>query len=136
MNVGPLHLKHVLLLPRCDNPIVFFNVPGSVHDSQVAKWGDIYDKLQKVYTQHGGKCTVNSAFGAKNCEFLIKSSQDYLVSNSTTFKEEVIDTQVAHEATSMRQLSEWGMRAVQSSFPYLKDRFVYKERGEQRIALK
>ena len=68
-------------------PIAYFNVPGSVHDSQVAEWGDIYDKLKKVYTQHGGKCTVDLAFGAKNREFLIKSSQDYLVSNSTTFEE-------------------------------------------------
>ncbi len=26
-------------------PIAFFNVPGCVHDSQVAKWGDVHDKL-------------------------------------------------------------------------------------------
>jgi hypothetical protein len=39
------------------------------------------------------------------------------------------------EATSMRQAAEWGMRAVQSSFPRLKDRFVYEEGGERQIVL-
>ncbi len=28
--------------------IAFFNVPGSVHDSQVAEFGKIYDKLEGV----------------------------------------------------------------------------------------
>ena len=30
-------------------PIAFFNVQGSVHDSQVAHWGRVYDKLGAVY---------------------------------------------------------------------------------------
>jgi len=34
-------------------PIVFFNVPGSVHDSQVAHWGRVYDKLVAVYNETG-----------------------------------------------------------------------------------
>ena len=36
----------------------------------------------------------------------------------------------------MRQSAEWGMRGLQASFPRLKDRFAYKERGERRITLK
>ena len=40
------------------------------------------------------------------------------------------------EATSMRQSSEWGMRALQSSFPRLKDRMIYEEMGERKIILK
>lgn len=39
-------------------------------------------------------------------------------------------------ATSARQTAEWGMRGLQASFPRLKDRFVYEERGERRITLK
>ena len=35
----------------------------------------------------------------------------------------------------MRQLAEWGMRGLQGSFPRLKDRIVYVERGERRIIL-
>jgi hypothetical protein len=36
----------------------------------------------------------------------------------------------------MRQATEWGLRSIQSLFPRLKERFVYKEGGEQRIVLK
>jgi hypothetical protein len=30
-------------------PIVFCNIPGAVHNSQVAEYGDIYDTLELVY---------------------------------------------------------------------------------------
>jgi hypothetical protein len=34
-------------------PIAFFNVPGSVHNSQVAELGKIYSKLERVYKTTG-----------------------------------------------------------------------------------
>ena len=37
---------------------------------------------------------------------------------------------IQREATSMRQSAEWGMRSFQSSFPRIKDRIPFKERGE------
>ena len=117
-------------------PIAFFNVPGSVHDSQVAHWGRVYDKLGAVYANTGGKCTVDSAFGKVNRPFLIKSSQDYLVSAMPTRHEQRVDIQRKRQATSMRQAAEWGMRAIQSSFPRLKDTFVYEDTGERRILMK
>ena len=117
-------------------PIAFFNVPGSVHDSQVAHWGKVYDKLGAVYDETGGKCTVDSAFGKVNKPYLIKSSQDYLVSTMPTRHEQRLDLQRKRQATSMRQAAEWGMRAIQSSFPRLKDTFVYEETGERRIVMK
>jgi hypothetical protein len=66
--------------------IAFFNIPGAVHDSQVAHWGRIYDKLEHIYNEIGGKCTVDSAFGKVNCPFLIKSLQDVLVSSAVPAK--------------------------------------------------
>jgi hypothetical protein len=117
-------------------PIAFFNVPGSVHDSQVAYWGRVYDKLEAVYDETGGKCTVDSAFGKVSRPFLIKSSQDCLVSTMPTREEQRLDLQRKRQATSMRQAAEWGMRAIQSSFPRLKDTFVYEENGERRIVMK
>ena len=39
------------------------------------------------------------------------------------------------EATSVRQMAEWGMRGLQGSFPRLKDRFIYEERGERAVVL-
>jgi hypothetical protein len=117
-------------------PIAFFNVPGSVYDSQVAHWGRVYDKLGAVYADTGGKCTVDSAFGKVNRPFLIKSSQDYLVSAMPTRHEQRVDIQRKRQATSMRQAAEWGMRAIQSSFPRLKDMLVYEDTGERRILMK
>ena len=39
------------------------------------------------------------------------------------------------EATSVRQAAEWGNGALLSSFPRLKERFPYEERGERKIML-
>ncbi len=96
----------------------------------------MYDKLGAVYDETGGKCTVDSAFGKVNKPYLIKSSQDYLVSTMPTRHEQRLDLQRKRQATSMRQAAEWGMRAIQSSFPCLKDTFVYEETGERRIVMK
>ncbi len=50
--------------------------------------------------------------------------------------EQMRDIKEKRAATSMHQTAEWGMCELQSSFPQLKDWFVYKEKGEQRITLK
>ena len=78
----------------------------------------------------GGKCTVDSDFSKKRHGFLIKSSQTDLETDDA--HDYVVNT----EATSMRQSAEWGMRAIQSSFPRLKDIFLYEENGERRIIFK
>ena len=116
--------------------IAFFYVPRSVHDSQVAHWGRVYDKLGAVYDETGGKCTVDSAFGKGNLPFLIKSSQDYLILTMPTCQEQRLDLQRKRQATSMRQAAEWGICTMQSSFPRLKDMFLYKDAGEHRILMK
>ena len=92
--------------------------------------------LEAMYDETGGKCTVDSAFGKVNRPFLIKSSQDYLVLTMPTREGQRLDLQQKRQATSMRQSAEWGMRAIQSSFPHLKDTFVYEETGERRIVMK
>jgi hypothetical protein len=55
-------------------PVAFFNVTGSVHGSQVAEYGNIYDKLEAVFQSTGDKCCVDLAFGQVNREYLYKSS--------------------------------------------------------------
>ena len=117
-------------------PIAFFNVPGSVHDSQVAEFGNIYNRLEEVYLSTGAKCCIDSAFGNVTREYLYKSCQDLLGSNAPTRQERLLDLQKKRQATSARQTAEWGMLTLQASFPRLKDRFVYEERGERRITLK
>ncbi len=39
------------------------------------------------------------------------------------------------QATSMRQLSEWGMRMIQAQFPRLKDPLSLEEQGERKVIL-
>jgi hypothetical protein len=39
-------------------PIAYINIPGAVHDSQIANYGDIYDKLETVCQQDGTQLLV------------------------------------------------------------------------------
>jgi hypothetical protein len=110
-------------------PIVFCNIPGTVHDSQVADYGDIYDKLELVYLQDGAKCTVDSAFGNMSRQFLIKSLQELI------HIEDCMECGMAHDATSMRQSAKWGMRAFELSMSRLKDHMKFETRGERRVTL-
>ncbi len=115
-------------------PACYYNVPGCSHDSTVAEWGRLYDKLEKVYEETGLKFVIDSAFCTTNIPFLIKSSQDDLTAGTgmLTFQEQVDDIARKREATSMRQSAEWGMRAIQSSFLRLKDTLPYEEFGERK----
>ena len=122
--------------PNGTIPIAFFNIPGCVHDSQIADWGRVYEKLARVYDVTGAKCTVDSAFAAANHPYLVKSSQDYMVSNEPTLVGRRRDILRKRAATSMRQSAEWGMRGLQGSFPRLRDRIKYEDRGERRINIK
>jgi hypothetical protein len=110
-------------------PIVFCNIPGAVHDSQVADYGDIYNKLELVYLQDVAKCTVDSAFGNVSRQFLIKSLQELI------HIEDCMECGMARDATSMRQSAQWGMMAFQSSMPCLKDCMKFETRGERRVTL-
>ena len=101
------------------------NAPGSLHDSTLASWGGVYDKLEEVHRACGGICCVDSAFLANDVDYLLKSAQD--TTNAVTHK----DFEVISQATSLRQSAEWGMRAIQASMPRLKDRFLYEQEEKQ-----
>ncbi len=117
-------------------PIAFFNVPGSVHDSQVAELGKIYSELEHVYETMGGKCCVDSAFGNVEREYLLKLGQNLLGSSASTRHEQNLEHQLRRQNTSARQTAEWGTLLLQTSFPRIKDRFIYEEQGEQQIVMK
>lgn len=116
-------------------PAAFFNVPGCTHDSTVADWGNLYSKLERVFNETGLKFVIDSAFCSTNVEYLIKSSQDFLLADAGLEDDLAImdDLAIKRAATSMRQSAEWGMRGVQSSFPRLKDTLTYEEYGERRM---
>ena len=85
----------------------FYNVPGCTH-STVADWGMLYEKLEKVYNETGLKFVIDSAFSASDCEFLIKSAQDYLTGDAGLDDMDAImeDLAIKREAMSMRQSAE------------------------------
>jgi hypothetical protein len=111
-------------------PIAYMNLPGSMHDSTIADWGGIHDKLSLLYETTGAITCVDSAFRMRNSPYIIKSSQTNYNGNGD------INAAVRHDilrkcqVTSMRQLSEWGMRALQPSFPRMCDRMAYEQKGE------
>ena len=58
----------------------------------------------------------------RNAPYIIKSSQNNVVGEGPTRAAQRRDIVKKQQATSMRQCSEWGMRALQSSFPHLNDK--------------
>jgi len=106
--------------------ICVINTPGTWHDSTQADHG-VYDKMKKVYDDHDAIVVVDSAFNMLSKDYLIKSSQQ-----DPTNAEELLTNR---DATSIRQLSEWGMRMLQAQFPRMKDRIRYEEKGERRVIL-
>lgn len=113
-------------------PICCYNVPGSIHDSKIAEWGNIYKKLEKIYNKYGGICTGDSAFARTNNNYILKSSQQPPTEGDNL----AYQLSLYEQVTSMRQSAEWGMRALQSSFPRIKDRILYEEHGERKLILK
>ena len=107
-------------------------VSGSVHDSTLADWGDVYEELEELYNSTGGKCAVDSAFGMHATPFLIKSGKD--ITRAKDAREVVL----IRESTSVRQAAEWGMRAIQGSFSRLKDAIRFEVDGgtKRKIMLK
>jgi len=108
--------------------ICVLNCPGSWHDSIMSEHG-AYDKMQAVYDETGGQVVVDSVFkimqGLDGKDMFIKSSQED--------PDDVENIIVHREATSVRQLSKWGMRMVQAQFPRLKDVLPIDEVQRQTI---
>jgi hypothetical protein len=60
------------------------NLPGSMHDSTIADWGGIYNKLALLYEDTGAITCVDSAFCMRNQPYIIKSSQVNFVGKGAT----------------------------------------------------
>ena len=60
-------------------PCAYLNCPGSLHDSNVARQGGLYNKLKKVYEATGGMCVADSAFSSY-C-YMIISQKNLTVPN-------------------------------------------------------
>ena len=56
------YVASMLFLSKGNNTGCFIEVQICVHNSQVADWGDIYDKLKLVYKNTGDKCVFDLAY--------------------------------------------------------------------------
>jgi DDE superfamily endonuclease len=104
---------------------------GTMHDSTMAKWGRLYDKVNQLYATMGVKIVVDSAFASEQRDSMYKSYQNNIDRDGNVRQK----SQIQRQATAVRQMSEWGMRALQASFPRLKDGMLYEEKGECRLIM-
>jgi len=109
----------------------YINAPGTLHDSTMANMSMVYTMVDEIHHRVGSKIVVDSAFASDGRPSLYKSHQNNFDRRGNQRQNPILHRQ----ATSVRQLSEWGMRGLQGSFPRLKDRLKYEERGERRIIL-
>jgi hypothetical protein len=87
-------------------PIDFLNVPGSIHDSQVAELGQIYHNLEQVYEMTRGKCCVDSAFINIERDFLLKLGQNLLGSSAPTHPKQNYEHQLKRQTMVAQQTAE------------------------------
>ena len=110
---------------------MFLNAPGCWHDSTLGNASGMYPALEEIFNAHGGRVVADSAFSKMRWKAILKSHKSILDRAGNVRQR----ASVFRAATSVRQLSEWGMRGLQGSFPRLKDRLQYEERGERKIIL-
>jgi hypothetical protein len=52
-------------------PAAFFHVPECTHDSTMADWGGLYDKLEQVYNETGLKFVIDSTFSSSTVDYQV-----------------------------------------------------------------
>jgi len=109
----------------------YFNAPRTTHDLTMTRLGCIYNKIDMMYEATGYKVVLDSAFEWSECVSMIKSCAHNVNSRGEPNQRISIN----RDATSVRQMSEWGMRGLQSSFFRLKDRIRWEECGERKFML-
>ena len=57
-------------------PACVLDAPGSLHDSIMANFGDLYTLLTEIYECNGGKVVMDSAFARADYDFILKSGQE------------------------------------------------------------
>jgi hypothetical protein len=87
-----------------------------------------------VYKKNGGKCSADSAFAAKKCNFIVwlLGTVDIEANDRLVLPNRLL---VNQEATSIQQSAEWGMSTMKASFPRLRDLLIFDEYGERNVIL-
>lgn len=118
----PSFCSNIFAFPSNGRIIAYaLSAPGCLHDSTSAGYGHVYMKLRDAYERINGQCAVDSEFYRAAHLFFNKRAH-----RSCTPPE----LRIERDATSARQSTEWGMRALQGSFTRIKDIMVFEKRGE------
>ena len=96
----------------------------------MAQMSGMYSKIDKVYI-HTAQVVVDSAFSKNTRKSLIKLFANNVDRDGRSRQLNSVN----RDATSVQQLSEWGMRGLQGSFPRLKDRIPWEEHGERKLLM-
>ena len=89
----------------------------------------VYEAMERVYLNTGGKVVVDSTFN-------INTRGEFIIKYTERDPDDDIALLVNRDATSVRQLSEWGMWMIQGQFPRIRDPIKYEERGERKVILR
>ena len=123
---GGTHVNSVFLFApdgmiRCCT----LNAPGSMRDSTLTDCG-VCEKMSNTHKKCNAKVVVDSAFNMSGSPCLTKSAQIDPIETAAGLSSN-------REATSLRQLSEWGVRMIQAQFPRMKEPIAHEEMGERRL---
>ena len=88
----------------------------------------IYEGIEQIFNLCGAKIVCDSVFNVSDADYLIKSAQ------TDPLYAELL--RINREATSIRQLSEWGMQMIKGSFPRLEETLFYEEKGDRHVILR
>ena len=101
------------------------NAPGSMHISPLADFG-VCEKMSEMHKKCNAKVVVDSAFDMSGSPCSMESAQIDPIKTAAGLS-------LNGEATSLRQLLEWGMRMIQAQFPQMKEPIACEEMGERRL---
>ena len=82
--------------------------------------------MSDMHKKCNAKVVVDSAFDMSGSPCLTKSAQIDPIKTAAGLS-------LNGEASSLRQLSEWGMRMIQGQFPRMKEPIAHEEMGERRL---
>ena len=109
----------------------YFNAPGVMHDSSMADWAGSYDKIDGFCEQTGFRVVADPAFAREHHDETIPLYQ----SNADGQGRMRQNRELHAAATSVCQLSEWGMHGFKASFQCLQVTFPYEEQVELRLIM-
>lgn len=103
------------------------SVPGALYDSTIVEIGGVRDNLDHFHRAHWRRDVADSTFCRAAHQILFKSVQQGFLRAQSVYH--MLELQ---QSTSLRQTSQWVMRAVQAAFRRLKVTLIFEMQGERK----